>query len=292
MRVGRYEILDILGAGASGRVARAHDPMIDRLVAVKLLAPEFARPNTCQQFLDEARVAGQLSHPGIVALHDVGIDEATSTPYLVFEFIEGHPLDRLLSKGSIPHTKACAWAGQAASALGVAHRKGIIHGNLKPSNILIAEGGSVKLSDFGMARLASREAVENPLLGKPAYWCPEQIVARPQDARSDFFSLGVILYEIVAGQTPFQGDTLQAICGHILSTAPPLPSALNSAVPEALDKVILRCLAKNPNDRYSTGEALAAELFPLARRKPPAQPAAAPATAPTAAAEPRRSRSF
>ncbi len=285
MRVGRYEILDILGEGASGRVARAHDPIIDRIVAIKLLSPEFAKPAKRQQFLNEARINGQLSHPGIVALHDAGIDEPSSTPYLVMEFIEGHPLDRLLSKGAISYAKACSYAGQAANALGMAHRKGVIHGDLKPSNILVTEGGGVKVTDFGMARLASRETLEDPLRAKPAYWCPEQIVARPQDSRSDLFSLGTILFEAVTGKLPFQGETLQAICGQILSTPAPQPTSLNPALPPLLDKILLQCLAKNPAQRFVTGEALADELFPLARRKP-----AGAATAVQGAAEPRRAR--
>ncbi|MBZ5527140.1 MAG: serine/threonine protein kinase [Acidobacteriia bacterium] len=280
MRVGRYEILDIMGEGASGKVARAHDPIIDRTVAVKLLSQEFAKPAKRQQFLNEARINGQLSHPGIVALHDAGIDEATSTPYLVMEFIEGHPLDRLLSKGSLHYTKVCSYIGQAANALGMAHRKGVIHGDLKPSNLLITEGGSVKVTDFGMARLASREVLEDPMRGKPAYWCPEQIVARPQDARSDFFSLGTILFEAVTGKLPFQGETLQAICGQILSTPAPQATNLNPALPPALDMIILQCLSKNPAQRYATGEALADDLFPLARRKPAGPAVASPGAAP------------
>ncbi len=267
MQVGRYEILEIIGTGAHGRVARAHDPMIGRLVAIKLFPKELASGTARQRFLQEARVVGQLSHHSIITLHDMGIDEATQTPYLVMEFLEGQPLDRILDKGSVPFPKACAWAAEVASALGVAHRKGVIHGDVKPANMLITDNGRVKLMDFGMARLASRDSAGTPLLGTPAYWCPEQIVGKPQDARSDLFSLGVVLYEMVTGKRPFDADSLQGICGRVLSSTPLPPSHANPSVPAGLDAVIARCLAKDPAARYATAEALAEELYPLARRK-------------------------
>lgn len=268
MQVGRYEILEIIGTGAHGRVARAHDPMIGRLVAIKLFPKELAHGEARQRFIQEARVVGQLSHPSIITLHDMGIDEATQTPYLVMEFLEGQPLDRILDKGSIPFTRACAWAAEVASALGMAHRKGVIHGDVKPANMLITDDGRVKLMDFGMARLASRDTGATPLLGTPAYWCPEQIMGKPQDSRSDLFSLGVVLYEMVTGQRPFDADTLQGICGRVLSSTPLPPSHANSSVPAVFDDLVARCLAKDPAARHATAEALSEELYPLARRKP------------------------
>jgi serine/threonine-protein kinase len=198
----------------------------------------------------------------------MGIDETTQTPYLVMEFLEGQPLDRILEKGSLPFPKACAWAAEVAGALGMAHRKGVIHGDVKPANMLITDDGRVKLMDFGMARLASRDSAATPLAGTPAYWCPEQIVGKPQDARSDLFSLGVVLYEMVTGQRPFDADSLQGICGRVLSSTPLPPSHANPSVPTAFDEVVARCLAKDPAVRHATAEALAEELYPLARRKP------------------------
>jgi serine/threonine protein kinase len=272
VQVGRYEILEIIGTGATGRVARAHDPMIGRLVAIKLLSREWASGEARQRFIQEARVVGQLSHPSIISLHDMGIDEATQTPYLVMEYLEGQPLDRILEKGSIPYPKACAWAAEVACALGVAHRKGVIHGDVKPANILITDEGRVKLMDFGMARLASKDSGSTPLLGTPAYWCPEQIVGKPQDARSDLFSLGVVLYEMVTGKRPFDADSLQAICGRVLSSTPLPPSHANPSVPSGFDAIVARCLAKDPAGRYAPAEALAEELFPLARRRATPEP--------------------
>jgi serine/threonine-protein kinase len=267
LQVGRYEILEIIGTGAHGRVARAHDPMIGRPVAIKLFPKELANGEARQRFIQEARVVGQLSHPAIITLHDMGIDEATQTPYLVMEFLEGQPLDRILEKGSVPYPRACAWAAEVASALGMAHRKGVIHGDVKPANMLITDDGRVKLMDFGMARLASRDSAATPLLGTPAYWCPEQIMGKPQDGRSDLFSLGVVLYEMVTGKRPFDADSLQGICGRVLSSTPLPPSHANPSVPSGFDAIVARCLAKDPAARYAPAEALAEELFPLARRK-------------------------
>ena len=267
MQIGRYEILEIIGSGAHGRVARAHDPMIGRLVAIKLFPKELASGEARQRFIQEARVVGQLSHPSIITLHDMGIDEATQTPYLVMEYLEGQPLDRILDKGSVPFPRACAWAAEVACALGVAHRKGVIHGDVKPANMLITDDGRLKLMDFGMARLASRDSKATPLVGTPAYWCPEQILGKPQDARSDLFSLGVVLYEMVTGKRPFDADSLQAICSRVLSSTPLPPSHANPSVPSNFDGIIARCLAKDPVARYAPAEALAEELYPLARRK-------------------------
>ena len=273
MQVGRYEILEIIGTGATGRVARAHDPMIGRQVAIKLLAKELAKGEGRQRFLQEARVVGQLSHPSIITLHDMGIDEATQTPYFVMEFLEGQPLDRILEKGSFPCPRACAIVAEVACALGAAHRKGVIHGDVKPANVLITDDGRVKLMDFGMARLASHDTGATPLLGTPAYWCPEQIMGKPQDARSDLFSLGVVLYELVTGKRPFDAESLQGICSRVLSSTPLPPSHANPSVPTGFDELVSRCLAKDPIARYGMGETLAEDLYPFARRKTVPQPA-------------------
>lgn len=267
MQVGRYKIIDTIGAGANCKVVRAHDPMIGRIVAIKLFSPALAQGEGRNKFLQEARVVGQLSHPCIVTLHDMGIDDATNTPFLVMEFLEGQPLDKLLGKGNIPFPKACAWVGEMSSALMAAHKKGVIHGDVKPANVLILDDGRVKLTDFGMARLANHDKKDTALLGTPAYWCPEQIIGRPQDARSDIFSLGVVLYELVTGQRPFDADTLQGVCTRVLSSKPLSASHANPSIPKNLDAIISRCLEKDPNLRYQTVDALATDLYPLARRK-------------------------
>ena len=172
MQVGRYQVIDVIGAGANSKVVRAHDPMIGRIVAIKLFSPALAQGAGRDRFLQEARVVGQLSHPCVVTLHDMGIDEPTQTPYLVMEFMEGQPLDKILAKGTVPLPRACAWVGEISSALHVAHRRGVIHGDIKPANILILDDGRVKLTDFGMARLASHDKKDTPLLGTPGLLVP------------------------------------------------------------------------------------------------------------------------
>lgn len=266
MQVGRYQLLETLGVGATSRVVRGFDPMIGRPVAVKLFSADLARGDARDRFLHEARVVGQLTHPNIITLHDIGIEESTQTPYLVMEFIDGTPLDRLLEKGSLPLPRACAWVAHAAEALDAAHARGVIHGDVKPANILITATGKVKLTDFGMARVAKRDTGASPLLGTPAYWCPEQIMGRPQDARSDIFSLGVVLYEMVTGVNPFAADSLQGVCNRVLSSTVTVPSHLQPSIPARFDEIIASCLAKNPETRMSSGETLAQMLYPLARR--------------------------
>jgi serine/threonine-protein kinase len=275
-KVGRYEILEVIGVGANSQVARAFDPLIARTVAIKLFPTQLAHGEARNRFVQEARVVGQISHPAIIALHDMGVDEPTQTPYLVMEYVQGQSLEKLLEKGSIPFPRACAWVAEVATALAIAHRKGVIHGDVKPANILITDDDRVKLTDFGMARLASRDSKDTPLLGSPAYWCPEQIVGKPQDARSDIFSLGVVLYELVTGRRPFDADSLQGICSRILSSTPLPASHANPSIPAALNEVIASCLTKDPNQRCATAEVLAERLHPLARRGAPAQPQTQP----------------
>src|SRR5208282_1424644 len=171
VQVGRYQVLEIIGTGAKSKVARGFDPLISRTVAIKLLSSDLARGDARERFIQEARVVGQLSHPAIITLHDMGIEESSQIPYLVMEYLEGPALEKILSKSHLPYPKACAWAAEVATALSAAHRKGIIHGDVKPANVLTTADGRVKLTDFGMARLARRDSMDSSLLGTPAYWC-------------------------------------------------------------------------------------------------------------------------
>jgi serine/threonine-protein kinase len=278
VQVGRYQIIDSIGKGAHSTVVRGFDPLIGRHVAIKLLSPGLAQGDARQRFFQEARVIGQLSYPSIIALHDIGIDEATSIPYLVMEFLEGQPLDRILEKGSIPLPRAAAWAAEVGCALYAAHRKGVIHGDVKPANVLITHENRVKLMDFGMARLARHDTKDTPLLGTPAYWCPEQIMGKAQDARSDLFSLGVVIYEMITGSRPFDADSLQGICNRILSSTHLPASQQNASVPKAFDEVLNALLAKEPGARLECGEELAQMLYPFARRKVAPQAAPPPSS--------------
>lgn len=279
MQVGRYKVLDTLGTGAYSRVVRAHDPLIDRQVAIKLFSPELASGDARSHFLREARVIGKLAHPSIIAVHDMGIEESTHTPYIVMEYVEGQPLEKIIAKGSLPYPTACEWAGHVALALSVAHRRAVIHGDVKPANILITNENRVKLTDFGMACLSSHHGGDFSVRGTPAYWCPEQILGRAQDARSDIFSLGVVLYEMLTGSNPFGGNTIPAVCSHVLSSAPLSPSHSNPSIPSTLDHIVMSCLAKEPALRAANAEALSEQLFPFARR------VAAMAQAPSAAVQ-------
>jgi serine/threonine-protein kinase len=281
VQVGRYHIHETLGTGAYSRVVRAYDPLIDRSVAIKLFSPQLARGEARTRFLREARVVGKLSHPSVITVHDMGIEESTETPYLVMELVEGQSLEKVIDKGSIPFPSACEWAGHISVALSIAHRRAVIHGDIKPANILITNENRVKLTDFGMARLASHNSGELGIRGTPAYWCPEQILGRAQDARSDLFSLGVVLYEMLTGINPFDGDSIPTVCNKVLSSAPLPPSHRNPSIPEALDKIVAACLTKEPQFRMASADALADQLFPLARRAKPPAPTVAPAAEPS-----------
>ncbi len=266
MQVGRYQLHETLGVGAQSRVVRGHDPLIDRSVAIKLFSPDLARGNARHHFLREARVVGKLAHPAVITVHDMGIDEATQVPYLVMEMVEGQSLEKIIAKGSIAYPTACEWAAHVAEALAVAHRRAVIHGDIKPANILITNDNRVKLTDFGMARLASHQT-DSAVRGTPAYWCPEQILGRAQDARSDIFSLGVVLHEMLTGINPFGGDSIPTVCSQILSSVPLPPSRSNPSIPSALDEIVASCLVKEPQLRLSSAETLAEQLFPIARRQ-------------------------
>jgi serine/threonine protein kinase len=259
----RYEALEPLGSGATSRVEKARDNVIGRTVALKTFVNGFGEGRE-QQFLREAQIIGQLSHPSIVQLYDVGIDEQ-GTPFLVMEYIAGKTLEHHLDPSVLTCQRACAWTADLAGALAVAHRVGILHGDVKPGNILVTAENKVKLGDFGIARYASQVSGSGRLMGTPAYLAPEQIQGQPQDARSDQFALGIVLHQMLTGTRPFDGSSLGAVCAQILNAAPEPPSRRNPAVSPALDAVVARCLAKNPADRFASCDELASALYPLAR---------------------------
>jgi len=262
----RYETLGHLGSGASSRVDKARDNVIGRTVALKTFLNDFG-PGLEQQFLREAQIIGQLSNPSIVQLYDVGINEH-GIPFLVMEYVAGKTLEDHLDPSALPLQRACAWAADLAGALALAHRAGIIHGDFKPGNILVTAENKVKLGDFGIARFSSQSSGSGNLRGTPAYLAPEQIQGEPQDPRSDQFALGIVLYQMVSGVKPFDGSSLGAVCAQILNAEPVPPSRHNPAVPKALDRIIARCLAKNPKDRFANCDELASVLYPFARSSP------------------------
>jgi hypothetical protein len=262
----RYEVLGNLGCGATSRVDKARDTVLGRTVALKTLVHSFGAPMEQKQFLREAQIVSQLSHPSIVNLYDVGIEDG-NVAYLVMEYVAGKTLQQVLaeSTGPMPIPRACAWISDLAGALHRAHRSGVIHGDIKPANILVTEDGKVKLSDFGIARFATQVSGSGQMMGTPAYLSPEQILGEPQNTRSDLFSLGIVLYQMVTGFAPFDGSSVSAVCAQILQAEPVPPSQRNPAVSPELDRIILRCLAKTSADRYPSAEAFATSLDAFVR---------------------------
>jgi serine/threonine protein kinase len=265
---GRYEALELIGSGATSRVEKARDNVIGRTVALKTFVDCFAG-DLEQQFLQEARLVGQLSHPAVVQLFDVGIDE-DGTPFLVMEYIAGKTLEHYFASSTLTVQRACAWMVDLAGALASAHRAGMIHGDVKPGNILVTPEKKVKLGDFGIARLATQASGAGHVLGTPAYLAPEQIQNETQDQRSDQFSLGIVFYQMLTGVPPFEGSSIGAVCSQIMNAEPAPPSHLNPGVPAALDGIVARCLAKNPLERFASCEEFARALYPFARSRPQA----------------------
>src|SRR6202051_69597 len=260
---GRYEFLETLGTGATSRVDKARDTLIGRTVALKTFLHGFGSGDVQKQFLREAQIIGRLAHPFIVGLYDVGTN-AEGVPYFVMEDVDGGTLEKVLDDGPLPLEKAALWATDLAAAIARAHRAKVIHGDIKPANILITREGQVKLGDFGIARFATQVSNSGVLMGTPAYLSPEQIQGNAQDTRSDLFSLGIILYQMTTGVQPFSGSSVSAVCAQIVAIMPPPPSHHNSSLPAAFDRIVMRCLAKDPADRYATAEALGASLYPFA----------------------------
>ena len=263
--LGRYRIDSRLGEGAMADVFRAHDPGIGRTVAIKVLKPQFASdPELGERFLREARAAGALSHPNIATIYDVG--EADGTAYIAMELIEGQPLDAVLqAQGRLPYERVLALGQQLAAALDYAHRAGVVHRDVKPSNILLtADGRTAKLLDFGVARIGDAAGGDGRLartqvgqmIGTPRYMSPEQALGVPVDQRSDLFSLGVVLYEMVTGKIAFPGMGLATLAIQIAQERVE-PIARSAAdCPPGLRFVIDKLLAKKPEQRFADGEAV------------------------------------
>jgi serine/threonine protein kinase len=262
----RYEVIETLGTGATSRVDKALDTLIGRTVALKTFQSGFGSRLLQEQFLREAQIVGKLAHASIVSLYDVGTDH-NGYPYFVMEYVEGETLEKALETAPLPLEKAAAWGGDLATALSQAHQAKIIHGDVKPANILITREGRPKLGDFGIARCATQKSSSGTLNGTPAFLSPEQILDQAQDARSDLFSLGIVLYQMTTGVHPFDGSSVSAVCGQIINSTPAPPSQLNPALPPEFDQIVMRCLAKSPDARFATAQDLAAALYPLARNK-------------------------
>jgi eukaryotic-like serine/threonine-protein kinase len=263
---GRYRIQRKLGAGGMADVYLAEDQELGRRVAIKILNSRHGNDDQfIERFRREAKNAAALNHPSIVSIYDRG--EAEDTYYIAMEFLDGRTLKELIvSRGAAPINVAIEYARQILSALRFAHRHGIVHRDIKPHNVLVDGEGRVKVTDFGIARAGTSQMTETgSIVGTAQYLSPEQARGGEVDPRSDLYSLGVVLYELLTGKTPFDGETPVEIAMKHLSNAPEPPSKLRPDVPPELDMVVLRALAKNPDDRYQSADQMEADLERVAR---------------------------
>ena len=287
--IGPYEIQSALGSGGMGEVYKARDTRLNRTVAIKVLAQDPRETASARErFAQEARALSQLNHPHVCTLFDVG-EQTPASPsgeplrYLVMEFVDGETLSARLERGALPLEQALAFAIQIADALDKVHRAGIVHGDLKPGNVMVTKTG-IKLLDFGLARQQRQappsgwsDAVTQPiaapategLVGTLQYFAPEQLEGRDSDERSDIFALGAVIYEMVTGRKAFAGDSPAAVMAAIMTQQPPLLAATQPASPAALEHVVAGCLAKDPSERWQHAGDLTRQLKWIASGTPP-----------------------
>lgn len=274
--LGRYSVLGELGRGSMGIVYSGHDPVIDRPIALKtVVLPAALTPEERSVFLErffmEARTAGRLVHPNIVVIHDAATDEATGIPFIAMELIEGEPLSRRLSReGALEWREAVRIAAALADALAEAHRQGVIHRDIKPANIVLTESGIPKVTDFGIAKLPTAKLTQTGVVvGTPYFMSPEQLRGETLDGRSDLFSLGAMLHNLVAGSPPFEGSDLASIAAQVLYKQSRPLSESSPGVPRDLDRVVACALAKDVDRRYQSGTEMAKDLRTVLKSEPP-----------------------
>src|SRR5512143_2977432 len=277
-KIGRYEVVSALGQGAMGTVYKAVDPLIERAVAIKTINLNLSKEERAEfeeRFYREAKSAGRLSHANIVTIYDVG--ETDDIAYIAMEYLQGESLREMLDSGVVlPIEMIGRIAARIASALNYAHENHVVHRDIKPANIMITTSRDVKIMDFGIAQIPMGSRTQlGTVLGSPKYMAPEQVAGQSTDGRTDIFALGVVLYEMLAGTTPFNGDNLSAIMYQVLNAEPAPPSTLNPRVPPAFDRIVGRALAKRPEDRYPTARAFAQDLGEHDAALPPEARAAA-----------------
>jgi serine/threonine-protein kinase len=287
---GRYRLIAPLGDGGMATIWRAVDEQLDREVAVKLLRPQFsADPGFAARFKQEARAAGGLSHPNIVGVYDYGTDGADGDQYIVMELVEGRDLSAILrDRGALSIDDSVRIAIGVASALEVAHRKGIVHRDVKPGNILITDAGDVKVTDFGIARAVAEASmtVTGTTLGSVHYFSPEQARGDEVTGASDVYALAIVLYEMLTGRRPFEGDSAAAVALKRLNEDPPRPSTIGHALPAGLEAIVMRALEREPVDRFPDAGAFAEALRVWRRDPDAAAPIAATGAVRAAAATP------
>jgi eukaryotic-like serine/threonine-protein kinase len=269
-QVGRYQILERIGRGAMATVYKAYDPEINRTLALKFLQPDLCvEEEHRSRFLREAKAAGALSHPNIVTVFDVG--EIQGRPYIAMELLDGTPLSEIMRPGAgMPIRDVVETGIQLARALDYAHSKGIFHRDIKPSNIMrLKDGNTIKVTDFGIARIDSGEDTQHTrigtVLGTPQYMSPEQAMGEKVDGRSDLFSVGVVLYQLLGGHAPFEATSIVTLAHRIAREDPTPIERLRRDIPPALRRVVERCLKKQPDKRFQTGRELATALAKVIR---------------------------
>jgi beta-lactam-binding protein with PASTA domain/tRNA A-37 threonylcarbamoyl transferase component Bud32 len=268
---GRYEIDSVLGEGGMAKVFRGTDKVLGRTVAVKVLAPQYAKDEQfVARFRREAQAAAGLNHPNIVSVYDTGSENGIH--WIVMEYVEGRTLKEIIvEEGPLLPERAVEIAHAISVALAAAHEKGLVHRDIKPGNIMITPPGETKVMDFGIARAtgsANTLTQTAMVLGTAAYLSPEQAQGKPVDARSDIYSVGCVLFEMLSAHPPFEGDSPVAIAYKHVRETPTPPSRFNKDVPKELDAIVLKCLAKNPDNRYQTTRELAEDLHRLSRGQP------------------------
>lgn len=259
---GRYRLARLLGRGGMAEVYEARDEVLDRHVAVKLLLSRFRNdPEFIGRFRREAQAAASLSHPNIVAVYDTG--QHDRLPYIVMELVRGQSLEEAIDQGGLTEDQALEICAEVCSALEYAHGRGLVHRDIKPGNILLASGGQVKVTDFGIARAVTAETITQTasVLGTAAYLSPEQAQGRPVDVRSDLYSLGVVLYEMLTGRKPFEGDSAVGVAYQHVQEAPVPPRQVGAGISPAAEAIAMKAMAKNVANRYQSAAAMRTDLL-------------------------------
>src|SRR6267378_1089635 len=277
-KAGRYEIVGELGRGAMGVVYKAMDPVIGRTVAVKTIrlseqGTGLSRPELLSRFQTEARAAGLLTHPNIVVVFDAG--EEDGLYYITMEMVEGKSLQALLDGGhAFPLSRTLRIMEQTCSALQFAHERNVIHRDIKPANLMLTADDTVKVTDFGIAKILQFGTVQQTahVMGTPSYMSPEQVKGRAVDGRSDIFSLGVMLYEMVTGEKPFPGQNITTVIYKIVNEAPVPPRQINPSIHPGISAVIMRALEKEPDQRYQSCREVLEDLRNYRALTPAANP--------------------
>ncbi|MFG3011964.1 protein kinase [Streptomyces cinerochromogenes] len=290
---GRYQLRDLLGEGGMASVHLAYDAVLDRQVAIKTLHTELGREQAFRErFRREAQAVAKLTHTNIVSVFDTGEDDLNgmATPYIVMEYVEGRPLGSVLEEdirqyGAMPADKALKVTADVLAALEISHEKGLVHRDIKPGNVMVTKRGVVKVMDFGIAR-AMQSGVTSMtqtgmVVGTPQYLSPEQALGRGVDARSDLYSVGIMLFQLVTGRLPFDADSPLAIAYAHVQEEPVAPSSVNRSLPPAVDALVARALKKNPNERFPTAESMRDECLRIAASFQAAPPSIVPGAGPT-----------